>query len=111
MVSCLAMCALLLIDGQWEDRAIRYQHLANEVGFYLLCCCLLGFCGVIGNANSNWEIGFLVILVITALILYNILVIIYVLARFVKLLIKRYFIMTFGKVNLSNLKATILCQK
>ena len=111
IVSCLAMCALLLIDGQWKDKAIHYQHLANEVGFYFLCCCLLGFCGVISDAHSNWQIGFLVILVIVALIFYNILVIVYVLARFVKLLIKRYFIMKFGKVNLSNMKAMILCRK
>ena len=99
MVTSLFMLAILLVDGQWEDLMINHLHLSNEVLFYLLCCVLICFCGLIHDADQNWQVGNLVIMAIVSLVFYNIVVIVYDLVRFVTLLTKRYYTRTPSKVR------------
>ena len=99
MATSLFMLAILLIDGQWEDLMINHQHLSNEILFYLLCCTLICFCGLIQDANKNWQVGNLVIMAMVALVLYNVVVIMYDLVRFVTLLTKRYYVRAPRKIQ------------
>ena len=56
----------------------------------MICCALVLFSGLIHDENDNSIVGYLTITLICALIFYNLMVIIYDLLCFVRLLVYRY---------------------
>lgn len=62
----------------------------NEVFFYLLCVSLLLFSGVLDNQAQVNALGWLMILVATTMIIYNVIVILSDTLCYVRLLYTRY---------------------
>ena len=92
ILSCICMTALILVEGQWEDKLINYQHFINEAVFYLLLLCLLVcLCILDGDLKEiKWRIGAFMITLVYFLISFNIGVIIYDSIRHLRLICKRY---------------------
>ena len=90
LMTCLWMMLLILVEGEWESRMINWQHLVNEAILYILLCVLICFCGLINDIRQNVEIGYIMIAIICALIIYNIIVILYDTFYYAYLLSIRY---------------------
>ena len=75
MLSCLLMLAYALAEHQWEDTIINYQHIVDESTIYILCVLLLLFNNYI-SADMRYILGFLLIGICFAYVVYNTIVII-----------------------------------
>ena len=75
MFSCLVMLAYALSEHQWEDTIINYQHIVDESTIYILCVLLLLFNNYI-SADMRYILGFLLIGICFAYVVYNTIVII-----------------------------------
>lgn len=51
LMTCLFMMALVTLEAPWIDRRINLQHFVNEAVFYLFCCGLVCFSGVITSVE------------------------------------------------------------
>ena len=94
MFTCVFMIAMILIEAQWEDQMLNLQHLFNEIWFYVLCCFLVCFCGLITDVDANIMLGYIMITWLSTLIFFNISVITCDLIIFIRLLILRYRVQT-----------------
>ena len=56
---------------------INWQHMVNEIGFYILLCTLIIFCGLVHDVGDNRKIGFCMIMMLGLLIFFNLGVIAY----------------------------------
>ena len=46
LLTCVLMLALILMEAQWTDSLINWQHFTNEVVFYVLLATLICFTGI-----------------------------------------------------------------
>ena len=90
LLTCLAMLVFVVQEAPWEDRFINWQHFFNEVGFYFVCVGLMSFSGLFTQSGQLMAHGWFLIGLIITLIIYNIIVILYDLGIFIRLLILRY---------------------
>ena len=74
MLCCLVMLAYALLEMQWEDRIINYQHICDEITIYLTCVLLLLFSNVV-DARDRVLLGYILIGVCFAYVAFNTIVI------------------------------------
>lgn len=89
LLTCLMMMGFILVEVHWEEQLINSQHLVNECFFYILCISLLLFSGVITDTRQSLALGWLMISAISALIFYNVIVILYDTVSYGRLLLIR----------------------
>ena len=85
------MAVQITLEAQWEDMIISYQHLVNEIGFYLICCMLICFCGLVSDSWQNFVLESIMLTLVCYLIFFNLAVILFDLRLYVKLLIRKYY--------------------
>ena len=68
---------------------IKTQHIANELVFYAICACLVSFCSIT-DLYQSILLGWLLIVLICYLIIYNLVVVAYDMLSYLKLLLIRY---------------------
>ena len=76
------LLAYAVVERQWEDALTNQQHIVNETVFYVCLVLLVLFCDVSVDRDSHQLLGWVLIGLIMALILYNLLVIGFVTVRF-----------------------------
>ena len=90
LMTCVVMMAMVLVESLWEENVINWQHFVNEAAFYILCLSLMLFSGVLTETVQVQPLSLLLIGGISLLIIYNVIVILYDSAQFVRLLCRRY---------------------
>lgn len=55
----------------WIESRINQQHIINEVAFYIMCTGLIAFAGAITDPVHANTLGWLLIALFTALVFYN----------------------------------------
>ena len=73
---CLGMIAFIIVEKQWEDSLIAWQHVVNEVGLYLILlaalACALPLSGVLVS-----PLGWYMIAVFLATLIFNLVIMAY----------------------------------
>jgi hypothetical protein len=90
LLNCLFMLCFVASEAQWEDSLINRQHFFNEAVLYLVFAAMMCFSGLLTTLEESTALGWLIILLISALVLFNITVILLDLCRYIKLLLTRY---------------------
>ena len=89
-LTCLFFGGLILLEAQWKDYLINLQHFVNEIFFYLICCALMCFGGLISDNIANRTIGWLIIGLTCMVVLFNIGVIVADMLDQVRVIYLRY---------------------
>lgn len=85
----LAMLLFVASEHQWETTMLNCQHLINETIFYIVCVSLLCFTGLLTDTAQSTNLGWLLIGIIIAMVIYNTVVILYDLLVYARLVIIR----------------------
>ena len=76
LASCLIMFAYALSENQWLETIINYQHYVSEATIYVLCLILLLFSNYVGAAETRYFLGFILIGICFAYIVFNAIIIV-----------------------------------
>lgn len=90
LITCLLMLIFVVQEAPWEYPLINQQHFVNEIVFYFVCVGLMSFSGVLTESGASRAHGWFLIALIVALIAYNVVVILYDLVAFARMLARRY---------------------
>ena len=91
MLTCLAMLALVFTTSQWEDLIINQQHVINEVAFYVVLLHMTVFVGLTPSSAATIFLGWTLIASLLAIIIYNIIILIYCALQYLRLASKRVY--------------------
>ena len=90
MLGCVAMLALVHSEQPWDETIINYQHIVNEVVFYLILLIVLVFCGLNPTSVSGSFLGWSLIAILFMTLTFNIIIICYLTIRRMKLIVLRW---------------------
>ena len=85
----LVMLLFVALERQWETSLLNCQHLTNETIFYMVCVSLMCFTGLLTDTNQSTTLGWLLIELIFAMVIYNTVIILYDLLVYARLVIIR----------------------
>ena len=90
MLASLAMLIYVTSEMQWETKLINQLHILNESVFYLLCVSLICFSGLLLEPNQAVALGWYLIAIITMMIIWNSIIILYEALAFTRQLLLRH---------------------
>jgi len=85
----LGFLMYVIIESQWEDNLVNQQHLVNEFALYLCLVLLFLLSGAVIPDATGRYIGWTLIGIVVALCVYNVIIIVIVSCKFLKLFILR----------------------
>ena len=91
MTCCHIMLAYAFSEYQWQDTLINQQHIVDEITIYILCVLLLFFSNQV-SSQMRVLLGYILIGIVFAYVIYNTIVILIYSLRIMWLYIKRIFI-------------------
>ena len=86
---CLAMLAFIIVERQWEDSLISWQHVVNEVALYLLLLSALASALPLSAALVS-PLGWFMIGLVMATLIVNEVIMAYYVAVHLRLLFRRH---------------------
>ena len=86
---CLGMIAFIMVEKQWEDSLIAWQHVINEVALYLLLLAAITSALPLPGALIS-SLGWFMIVIFLATLIFNIVILAYYVTVHLRLLCKRY---------------------
>lgn len=86
---CLAMLAFIIVERQWEDSLISWQHVVNEVALYLLLLSALASALPLSAALVS-PLGWFMIGLVMATLIVNEVIMAYYVSVHLRLLFRRH---------------------
>lgn len=74
IVACLIMLAYVIVEKQWEDSLISWQHIFNEVALYLVLLAVIGSTLPIFSEVVS-PVGWFMITVFISILIFNLIII------------------------------------
>ena len=103
-ISFVCMC-YVVCEAQWEDSLMNQQHFVNEVALYICIVFVCILCDTVVNIPQQKIVGWLLIALIIATILYNVVIVAIYVAHHYKLLLQRKIYRT-SRANAKHKKAS-----
>ena len=83
------MIAYAVTEMPWRDSIINHQHIFNEFMTYFICIFLLLFNGFV-DARTRYNLGYLLIAVVTIFLFYNGILMMRKVTKLIKLLLRKW---------------------
>ena len=88
-IVCLGMLAFIIVEKQWQESVISWQHIVNEVALYLVLLAVIASSLPIGSA-AIFPLGWFMIIVFLATLIFNMIIIAYFTILHLRLFLKRH---------------------
>ena len=85
----ICMIAYAVTEMPWRDSIINHQHIFNEFMTYFICIFLLLFNGFV-DARTRYNLGYLLIAVVTIFLFYNGILMMRKVTKLIKLLLRKW---------------------
>ena len=86
---CVGMLAYIIVEKQWEDSIISWQHLINEIALYLVLIAVVASSLPLSSGMVS-PVGWYMIVLFLLTLIFNMVIIAYLAISHLRLLIKRH---------------------